>query len=187
MENKLFFGIIFLILVLPLVSADAIEPGYHGIRINNQITNINDFPNYVFVSYSTLGGMPRSIDIIGKDGKLKAYYKFDLVSVYAIPKSEFNESYINYLNSNVTANGDLFKIYFNSPQIKKVIANVVSYTTVSYIDPTTEISDSYTIDLNKILTKPTKEETNKNLIYVYILIPIIVLVIIIFIIIKRRK
>ncbi len=190
MKNKilLIFGLG--MLILPMINADILMPGYHGIDINNEITNINDFPNYVFISGPGsesgpgLGMCP--LKIIGSEGNIESYYKFCGVSVYAISKEDFNIEKINEINKEENYSIQVEK--FNSINKREVIKNIETYTTVPDSSTQNEINNYYEIDVNKLILEPSnKKITRNNLIYVYIIIPIIALIIIIFLIFRRRK
>jgi len=191
MKNKIIAVIIFVFLVLPVISADPLDVRYKGININNQITNIQDFPDYVFVVYGKMENMC-PIKVVKENGEIGYYYKFCNPSVYAIPKENFNELNENYILKmqqdyrNFT--GEEVLVYITSIGGKEVIKNIQTSTNVPEASTITEINNSYIIDINKVLTKPNNTITPKNnLIYFYILIPLIALILIVFIIYKRRK
>ena len=186
------FALIFLI--LPFVSADTISTGYKGISIDNKITNINDFPDYVFVSVGSTGLGPGigmcPPKIISKDGMIGEYYKRCSVSVYAIEKSKFNESaiYVNKTDYSDTKDRDLKIQNYLDENAKEVISGIGSYTQVPITSTKKEINYYYTIDLNTIKTSPDdKMIVRNNLIYYYIGIPIIALIIILIVLLVRKK
>ncbi|MDO8517324.1 MAG: hypothetical protein Q7S33_04315 [Nanoarchaeota archaeon] len=208
MEKTALLMFVFILIAIPLVNADVIMPGTHAVTINNQITNINDFPDYAFVSICKLGSYSQ-VKIVGSDGKIESYYKFCDVSVYAIPKSKFkgvedmeynfnkivNESiYISggdeiRENFNDTYYNEKTQEYFNSLSAKKVISGISSQKTLSDSDPTKEITEYYTIELNKNINQPNLITSIKQnyFIYLYVLVPVISLIIIIYIILKRKN
>jgi len=191
MKNKIIFGVLFGIILLTFVSADEITLGYKGISINNQITNIPDFPDYVFVTYGNIEGMC-GIKKVKETGEIERYYKFCNPSVYAIPKDNFEKFNTDYI---IESNKDYRN--FTKEQIieqislikgKEVIKNIQTYKQIPISSTIEEINNFYTIDLNQIKTEPDNKETTKNnLVYFYILIPIVALLIIIWIIVRRRK
>lgn len=187
--KKIFIALAILaILIMPLVKADTISPGYRTVTITNQITNINNFPDYVFVAVC-LGRAYQNTEIILKDGDIPPFYKFCKVSVYAIKKTEFNETYIKEIDKKSSSGNRTEKErYFNSTNVKEVISNIISYNSVSDTSTLEEINNFYTIDMQQIKVEPDEvvKERN-NLGYFYTILPIAALLIIIFILIRRNK
>lgn len=185
------------LMILPMISADIISPGYRPINIENKITNINDFPDYVFVSIGSLGeigGPMCPIERVSNEGFIMPYYKFCSVSVYAIKKSDLNENLLfnytrpsNYNETLAKERSAELENYFSSKGIK-VISHVSDYKEVPLSSTQSSIVNYYTIELSKTIDKPSNIEIKRsNMIYVYIIIPIIVLLIILFIFYKRKK
>lgn len=172
-------------LIFPMVSADVIIPGQSPIDIDNIITNIEDFPDYVFITVGSLMGEnhlgmcpPRLIE----NGEIQGGYKFCELSVYAIKKTDYDPSMINEL-----VELEDYKEYINSYG-KLVIKNIEHYREEPDTNPIRHITNHYEIDLNKVLEEPNKKEIEKNyLFYLYTIIPIIALLIIIWILIKKYK
>lgn len=177
------------LIVLPIVSADIIMPGYRGISINNYIENINNFPDYVFVSGGEIGIGMCPLQVIDSTGKIGSYYKFCGVFVYVIPKSKFNETKIEDINSKEEEiSTEEVKTYLESMGGKEVITGINTYKQVSDVSPIKEENNYYIVSLSQVKTEPYKVNTTKNkLIYVYIIFPIVAILIIAFILIKRRR
>jgi hypothetical protein len=149
----------------------------------NNITNINDFPDYYFL---TVCSEPmNAIFVIKSDGIIGNCYKFSDLNVYAIKKSDFNESYSNSLmKSNRTAALE----YFNSLDSIKVIESVWHHETVSFTSPTQSIYNEYIVDINKLKIEPDKTVVNRsNIFYFYIILPLVALILIIFLIIRKKN
>jgi hypothetical protein len=182
--------LLILFFILPIIRADTIQVGYKGITINNVITNINDFPDYIFISTCELGNIG-NIDIITRDGKIPPYYKFCKVSVYAIKESYFDKSFVEDVRKTTTNSSEFsndFNKYINSENVKEVITNIQSYETTPIVNPKDSITNYYTVDLNQIKEKPDNVSLEKNdLFYVYIIISLIALIAIILIIIKKVR
>lgn len=189
--KKIFSMLMLGILLMNLASADLIEPGHRGIAINNHITNIDDYSNYILVSYGGIEGMC-PIEVIGSDGRIPDYYKYCNPSVYAIPKEkfdEFNQDYILVLDRD-------YRIFsreqvlekLSSIGAKEVIKDIQTYEQVLVSSSVKEINNFYTIDLSTIRTEPDDKEVIRNdYIYFYILIPLIAITIILYLIFKKRK
>ena len=173
------------LLISPLVNADIIDPANPPISVTNIITNINQFPDYVFVQYGNIGGMPGGMchpQVTSEDGKIPGGYKFCIFSVYAVKKSDFNENYLNSLNETQ------LRDYFSSPAVIEVIKNIDVYETQSVYSTERSVTNYYTIDLNQVKDKPNKTITERSsLIYLYMIIPIVALAIIIFLLIRKYK
>lgn len=206
--KKIIFILGILFLVLPFVSADVIIEGYHSIDINNRITNINDFPNYTFISGPDEEAEPGlsmcKIKIIKEEGLIEIYYKFCSISVYAIENSKLDYEVLNKLMnpgnyaeySTINENGrvsdinyskveeDYKKFLIDSDAIK-ILSGITTSKTVSDTNSIEEINNSYIIDANLLVSNNQTTEKN-NLIYFYIGIPILALIIILVIILKRK-
>lgn len=206
--NKLIIlsGLLMLI-ILPMISADLIQPGYRPIEIQNKITNINDFPDYVFVSAGSLGGNPEGFGTdmcpvmkVPVEGTILSYYKFCTVSVYAIGKDKYNDEILfGYNSSKYTdkygnVNATLAKEYsielkdYLKSNAKEVITNLDSYEEVPEVSTQEFKVNNYALDLGKTLTEPNKIDMGRNnLTYLYMGVAILALIIIIGVIIYKRK
>ena len=73
------------LLVMPVVYADILMPGTKGVGYCFEISNMGDYPDYVFVTSGNLvGGMQRITP-----GKCVSFYKFNVQEIYAFEKNEF--------------------------------------------------------------------------------------------------
>jgi hypothetical protein len=189
MKNKILILFSLCILIFPFASADVLTPGFHGISVSNQIENINDFPDYVFVSGGSIGTGMCPLQIINNTGRIGSYYKFCSVFVYAIPKSKFNETKIEDMNSEKgEMSTEEVKTYLISIGGKEVIENINTYREVADVSPIKAENNYYTISLSQVKTEPDRVDIpKKNLIYIYIIVPIVAILIIIFILIKRKR
>mgnify|MGYP001598552478 FL=1 len=93
--KNLIFLLVIVLIVMPLVSADTITPGTKKINYCAKITNIDDFSEYVFLSYN-FGHLAGGYSIIKQDACISSGYKFSSTRLYAIPKSKFNEEDIDF-------------------------------------------------------------------------------------------
>lgn len=192
MRSTIVFGLILVLLIVPLVSADIIIPGTKTITISNKINNINDFPDYVFISGSTEGpgsGMC-GLDVVGTDGLiLPYYYKFCAVSVYAIAESDFDQVLIDQLNNGSYYNYELALELFEAIPKIEVIKNIRTSKVVSESSIIQKINNFYDIDLEQVKIEPDRIDTEKNYLKLslYLLISLIAIILIILILVRRKK
>lgn len=174
-------------MVLPFVNADLIMPGIKNIPIENKITNINAFPDYVFIEVGKLGGLSYSdmcdIKKITDDGILSGrHYKFCDISVYAVKKTDFDDSILD------RENGTKVNNFINSSKAVEVLEGLSDDYSVPVTSTQKSSTNYYTIDLSKVKSKPDKTVIERDWrFYLYIIIPIIALAIITYILVKRRK
>lgn len=194
-------GFMLAFIIFPMVSADIIMimPGYHGISINNYISNMNDFPDYVFVSGGNenwgFGTSMCPIKEIGGDGLIESYYKFCSISVYALEKSQIateileniqDETFMYSMNHTEAEN--YLQEFLISSNAKEVISDIRTYKEVPVASIQTDINNYYEIDLSQVKMVPDTEEIEKsNLVYLYIVVSLVSLITIILILIKRRR
>jgi hypothetical protein len=212
MKNKITIALMagmILLVASAFASADLIMPGYHSLDITNKIANINDFPDYAFVTVGYLGGaIYCSPEWIGENGLVPNMYKFCRVAVYAVKKSEFAEfnKTINDMSLkirdaeirnaamkdaegvNITAYHDEYKNYFSAHSVK-VIDDVNNYESVPDSDTKTQVVNSYFVDKNLIaLYEPTDTTVKRSpMIYFYIIAPIVALILVVWFLLRRRK
>ena len=159
---------------------------YKQIIITNTITNFGDFPEYVFVSIGE--NLPNcEFDII-EDGVIPNQYKICSVSVYVIPKENFNEQEIPLNEEGNLKDTQEVEEYLSNVGAIKVITNIYSDKQEPVTSIINGLTYKYKIDLNEVQENPSKidRELNSKKLGYYILIPLIILVIIIMII-KRKK
>ena len=93
-----FHLIVFLLITISFISpafADVIEPGEKVITFDYQLTNIQDYPDYVFVLHGTPGPTMQVLN-----SSKFSFYKLSTCYIYAIPSSVFNQ--INWDKMNDT-------------------------------------------------------------------------------------
>ena len=181
-------GLMILLLVLPLVSADIPSPPNpteKTIPIVNKIENINDFPDYTFFATANIGQGPGvgmcPIQIVGEDG-LIAYngYKLCSVAVYAVKNSDFAS-----LNNMDDAQKES---YLNSKNVTKVIDNIYSSEEVLVTSTQDSITNYFNVSLDSSKTEPSSKVIERNYsLYYYLLIPLIAIIILAIVLIGRRK
>jgi hypothetical protein len=173
---------IFIFALIPFLSADLIEPGFHNIPVINNITNFNDLSDYYFL---TVCKSPMEKVSLIEEGIIGNCYKFSQLSVYAVKKSDFNLADIEKISE---LNSSEFTVFFNQSKFKEVLSDVEHYKTVPVSSTVKGIYKEYAIDINKLKSEPNNVIIERNkLIYYYTLIPLIVLVIILIIILRKRK
>ncbi len=191
MEKGLIIALVFLIFLLPMLHADTIVPGTRTISITNQITNIDEYPGYVFISAATemagLGMCP--VKIIESNGMIQPYYKFCDVYVYAIADSDFDQSVINNINNRTNLNyTEALALFESIPKIE-VVSGIRTSTVVPDSSTVEEITNTYAINLDQIKTEPDNVESKVDYIQtmLYLLISLIALVCIVIILVRRKK
>ncbi len=100
--KKLFF---LMLLIMSLVFADLVPMGTKPINFCYKFTNLNDYPDYVFIIH----GIPSPYYEVITNDECFTFYKFSVVHMYAIDKNMFDENMLNqmdekeldhYLNNN---------------------------------------------------------------------------------------
>ncbi len=186
--KKYFVFVVLLILIFPLINADIIMPGEKRINIENKIDNLNEFPDYVFISVGTEGAglWMCPIKIIESEGIIQEYHKYCYISIYAISKGNFNQTLIGRINNESKDYDEILELFDSIPK-QKVIENVRSYKTIPKISIVKDISNFYEIDLSKVKIKPDKikKQINYGEVLIYLLISLIALILIIEI--KKRE
>ncbi|MBU0906898.1 MAG: hypothetical protein KKE05_01940, partial [Nanoarchaeota archaeon] len=124
---------IFVTLILTqLASADLIAPGFKVIPTTNKITNMDDFPDHVFIFTAKLGESVCALEKIENDGVLPSVYKFCQPSVYAIEKSNFNEEEFQNLLNLVSENRECPQLesYLTNSNAKLIVTDIRVYNQV---------------------------------------------------------
>jgi len=195
---------IMLLMILPAVGADLIEPGMKVIRVNNYINNLDDFPDYTFIAAAEISPVCGRIEIVSSNEMPGDFYKFCSVSVYAIEKDKFSEPLIGSINQKLQS-GDISgptaedleeaKTLFDSIEKKEVIRDYEYYKEIPESNSQEEINNYYTIDLEQVKMEPDRENVEADELggrgnispYAYIGIPLIALLIILLLVLRKRK
>lgn len=208
MKMKIVFSIIFLLILVSTTSvafADVIEPGMKEIKYYYEVSNIDNYPDYVFLAH----GNPSPIVEIVNSSEF-SFYKFSTVSIYAIKKSDFNENELKNMDEE-----ELENFFKNDPRvIRSDIELQGSYKNVIIADPLDkalvvlevksikenklEIKKSKVVyeyvdgtkEEEKFIDQNTTPEPSKNSVWsdqvFYIIIPILAIIVIGVILIARR-
>lgn len=96
MKTKIYISIILVIILAFNISfafADVIEPGQKQVNLSYQISNINNFPYYVFLLHGTPS--PNYEILNASEFSL---YKLSTASIYAVKRSTFNKNILTQAN-----------------------------------------------------------------------------------------
>jgi hypothetical protein len=205
MRNKIIilFAFVLVFSVFPqAVSADLIIPGTKSVNWCYEISNINDYPNYVFVFNEE---RVTGYRVINQEDCF-SFYKIGLGSIYAIPKTEFNESELNreffeennpkLIKSNIQLNA-FGSVQENDPLQKAVITLDIlllsessfdiqkSKVTYTYTDGT---SEEKVFQSQEIMPKPSKTAILPWWFakFWYVVLPILAIILIGIILLVRR-
>jgi hypothetical protein len=158
--KKRFVVATFILFMLPFILADiAPLPGEKDIPINNQITNIGEFPNYIFFATADNenpgpGFRMCPLEIVSSNGSvIYNYYKLCSISIYAVLKTDMTESKLKEMNE--TELRDLV----NSTNVVKVLSKLKFSERVS-LTAASQKSVTHSIDASKL--KPVNENQPQN-------------------------
>lgn len=202
--------LVFLFILLSLMgtsSADVIDPGEKNVPYSYKISNIQDFPDYVFI----LHGIPNpSIELLNSSEF--SFYKLSTCSIYAVPRNLYNQMQIDQMNESQVSeflNNDsrvarsslkLDGTYGNVNQANPldnalIILNIKSITGNNLNIHKEKIIYGYNNGQNvekpylsqNQTPEPTFPGTSWDYYIYYMLLPLIALGVIIFIIIRRKS
>jgi hypothetical protein len=152
-----------LLLSMQFVLADIPPlPSEKVIPINHQITNINDYQDYIFFatadnSNNGPGFSMCPLEIVGSDGIVKySHYKLCSISVYAIKKTDATESQLKTMDENQ------LESLVNSASTYKLFTGFYFSKTVSDSSSETEENVSHTIDSNALTSNNNNQNNNQN-------------------------
>jgi hypothetical protein len=96
--NRILIFLLILVSVTGISSADVINPGEKNIPFSYQLSNVQNFPDYVFI----LHGTPNpSMDVLNSSEF--SFYKFSTCSIYAVPVTVSNQMQVNQMNDSQTS------------------------------------------------------------------------------------
>lgn len=160
--RKIIFTALILLLIMPFVLADIPPlPNEKTIPINHQITNINNYQDYIFFATADNenGGPGFSmcpLEIIQNDGLVRySHYKLCSISVYAVKKSDTTESQLKAMDES-----QLQSLISSSSTIK-LFTGLYFSTVVSDSSGKSEENVSHTID-SAALTSHNNNNNNNN-------------------------
>lgn len=91
--NRILIFLLIMVSVTGIASADVINPGEKSIPFSYQLSNIQDYSDYVFI----LHGNPNpSMEVLNSSEF--SFYKFSTCSIYAVPVVVFNQVQVNQMN-----------------------------------------------------------------------------------------
>lgn len=152
----LIYMMIICLSIIPTVYADVIEPGQKEVRTYYQITNIDSYLDYVFLSC----GYPFYTNYMVLSSGEFSLYKFSIVSIYAVEKSNFDENELKKLNDTQ------IQEYFTN-NIEVIHSNLEingSYGFVNEMNPLREVVIELEITS---LNQTHLEIKKKRIIYIY--------------------
>lgn len=138
MKHK-FILIVLILLVIPIACADLIPMGKKHVNYCIQVSNIADYPDYVFAYY---GDLVSGFNIVTDE--CFSFYKFDRPRIYAFEADAFEEfkEYVDYENP-YTFDHSLAREFFENLR-PGVYASDISFRAhglVSQYDPLKSIED----------------------------------------------
>jgi hypothetical protein len=211
MKFRIIVSLCSLLLLLAFSSVsygDVIDPGMKNVEIYYQVSNIQNYPDYVFLIH---GNPSPSLEIINSNEF--TFYKFSTVSIYAISKTNFNENELKNMNESQAQNflktdssiikSDLTlhessKTVNNNNPLEKILITLninsidnetmnVTKSKVTYTYNDGSVQEETFIDQNSI-PEPSKNSTslgNDNVFY--IVLPLIAILALGVIIIRLKK
>ncbi len=135
--------------------ADVINPGMKEVKIYYQVSNMENYPDYVFLIHGTPSP---SLEIINSNEF--TFYKFSTVSIYAISKTNFNENELKNMNESQLQNF----LKTDSSIIKSDLTLQGSSKTVNNNNPLEKIL--ITLNINSIYNE-TMNVTKSKVTYTY--------------------
>lgn len=204
MKRSIFLILMVIFCLYPLasVSADVINPGEKEVPLYYQITNINSYQDYVFL----LHGNP-SPSLLLLNSSEFGFYKLSTATIYAFPKSDFNNSQLNsteqddffknnskLIPSNLTLEGSLGTVNQTS-SLQKVLVELeitsINQTALK-IKKTRAIyyyqnGSTKTVNFtDQNVTAPSDTPTNTTDLLWYFLLPLVAVVAILLLVLRRR-
>ncbi|MBD3313097.1 hypothetical protein GF345_01510 [Candidatus Woesearchaeota archaeon] len=157
------FVIIFIALLLPqLAHADLIPVGTKGINHCFEITNMDEYPDYIFI-LDQRGAYNKYEMIV--PGRCTSFYKFNTGTIYALSKD--NQAILSGIRREEPG------IFEDSPAFIKSDVHIKTSPYVSILSSVKSITDQYTIisidDDRLELEKTTVKERDYSIFVIYIL------------------
>lgn len=201
--------LIFFLIMVSIIgtsTADVINPGEKNIPFSYQLSNIQDYSNYVFI----LHGTPNpSMEVLNSSEF--SFYKLSTCSIYAVPVTVFNQMQLNEMDdtqlsefltgdtrvarSDLILNGSYGTVNEGNPlQSALIILNIKSIQGNNLEIQKEKVI--YTYSTGQKVEEPfqSQNQTPEPTLsgqsldsYIYVVLPIIALAIILFIIIRRRS
>ena len=197
MGKEFFVMFLVFIFMFQLINADVITPGYSHVETNNFIENIDEYPDYVFVSGpsdSSMGiGMCPPVKVEENGEIFSDYYKHCSISVYAIQKEDFDKDLLESIRQDVLEGNEnesreaIEK--FDEIEKKEVLRDIEIYNMKRTFSGVEEVNNYYEVELEKVQEDPINENVKRNTWFVVIslVVSFISLAIIIWIIFRRYK
>lgn len=193
--------------MLGVSKADVVEPGQKEVKYYYKLTNLDQYPDYILLAH----GIPQPTYLILNEDEF-SFYKFSRVSIYAVPRAQFQENQLQNMNttileqyfqtnppvipSNIILEGVYAQVMVSDP-LDKVVVYLeiqsinprymeIKKTKIVYIYNDGTKAEKSCIDQNNTPPPPAKPLNYSDIIW-YMILPLVALLITIFIIIRRRN
>lgn len=91
--NRILIFLLIVVSITGISSADVINPGEKNIPLSYQLSNTQDYSDYIFI----LHGTPNpSMEVLNSSEF--SFYKLSTCSIYAVPVNVFNQMQVNQMN-----------------------------------------------------------------------------------------
>lgn len=205
MRNKFICLTLIVLILLPMVSANMmVIDGKRRVAVKNVITNLDDFPDYEFVSISGPGylaarhGFSKSIAEIGNhiaivrdNGLIPALYHFE---VYAVHEDNFDEDFLNKVTARdreyieYWINESKMEEYLDSVGVKVIESTTIYGERVSFLSINKGVENQFSVDLNRVKFEPDKTiNITNDLVYFYLITPLIAMIIIVYLVWRKKN
>ncbi|MCK5759871.1 MAG: ankyrin repeat domain-containing protein [Candidatus Delongbacteria bacterium] len=188
LKNIKYFATLYLLFISFTALADIIPDNSHMCNRSTRISNIDDFPDYVFVGIIE-GPMARGDEkyIVKNNEKLRKGYKFNRVDIYAVKKVYYEQKgglhHINFKSdkNSVKINDGVLKVgsgyisndkpisnefyYYSIEKLENVYLNIyLSKKITVYTDGKEDLVQNFESDfkIDKIKNEDSIKEVNEN-------------------------
>lgn len=208
MKTKISISILIVFILAFNISfayADVIEPGKKNINLGYQISNINNFPYYVFLLHAD--PFPE-YEILNSSEF--SFYKLSTASIYAVKRSTFNKNFLaqanqteidEYFNNNSDVIHSNLKLFGNYGSVNQndelenvtIVLEIVSVNETDLVIKKSKIIYSFTdgstqenaFTNENNTPEPTKPKTSIYYLW-YLVVPVLAAIAIAIVLISRR-
>lgn len=137
---------LWLVLISPIgyTRADMLPAGKRGVNYCARINNLDQYPNYVFLSYCQF---PSPNYTIIRTGECIPFYHLSQPTICAIPKEKFNKEALkaNRLEGSDRVEQKLRYYFEENPEMLRSDVRISSVSTRDESDPVSSITDVLTV------------------------------------------